>query len=200
MRAVLLAAMLLASPIVAHAEACKTPGAKDAQEIALDLDNTHTRRGLNISIQLGLLPPEFPLADIEANKSPCTRGTFPVFKHTFELFGEDDGTPPRWATSSTTKDVMTLYLAMMPKPDPARIWYDKTRPEGPVDVLFKDDEYMWALATVISKDSRFIFAFFDKIPDDASLKDKMQKIGEGKARWLVAYNVADRQMLVNRPK
>lgn len=200
MRFVLIAAVLLASPIAAHAEACKTTGAKDAQEIALNLDDTHTRRGLDISIQLGLLPPEFPLADIEANKAPCTRGTFAIFKHKFELFGEDDGPPPRWATAETAKGLMTLYLAMMPKPDPALAWFDKTRPVGPVDVQFKDDEYMWALAAVISKDRRFIFAFFDKIPDDATLKERMQKAGEGRARWLVAYDVADRRMVVNTPR
>jgi hypothetical protein len=142
---VLFAAALALLTATAQAEPCKTSGHAEAKEVALNLGNARTRNGLHISFQLGLLPIEFPFEDIRANKSPCTRGTFAVFSHTFELFGEDENLPPRWAVSPSAKEVMTLYLAMMPKPDVAADWYEKTRPKGPAEVTFKDDEYMWAL-------------------------------------------------------
>jgi len=190
-----LVATIVAFAAPARADVCKTQGSKDAKELVLNLKNDKITDGLYVSFQLGLMPAEFPESDIRANAAPCARGTIPLGHATFELRGENEDSPPRWA--STPNGKIIVFLALMPKPEPALAWQQKTRPSGSVNVSFGDGEWMHALVLTGGDEKRLVFAFFDQLPDDERLKSMMQQIFAGKARWLVGYDVKTRGVTVN---
>jgi hypothetical protein len=195
-RMIILAAMTFAFAGSAIADPCKTQGSKDAKELTFDFKDVNTIKGLAISFQLGLLPPEFPAADIAKITKPCSRRMM-VPHLGFELFGDNDDTPPRWAKADP-KDESILFVALMPRPEPARLWYEATKPSGAVGVSFKDGEWMYAVA-IAAGSKRIIFAFYDELPDDDRLKALMQTMASTKARWLVSFDVTNGAVTPNSP-
>jgi hypothetical protein len=190
----LLAVLALSAAAAAHAEPCKSQGAADAKELTFDLKDPKILQGLHVAFQLGLLPKEFPEDDIAAIKKPCSRGAFPfVNELMMELRGEDTDTPPRWAISPTPGP--TVYVAMMPQPEPARLWAE--RQKGETSVSFGNDEWMFALALTLGDDKRLVFHFFDKIPDDTRLKELFRPIVIGKGKWQVGFDTTKRQITPN---
>jgi hypothetical protein len=102
----------------ALAAACKTAGHADAKEIAIDIKAPDTVKGLHVGFQLGLGPQESPAQDIAKIAAPCSRGSLKVDTTAFEIAGEDNDTPPRYA-KTTTPAGQIAYLALMPRPAPA---------------------------------------------------------------------------------
>jgi hypothetical protein len=186
-RTALVLAALLCTVTTASAAPCTTQGSKDAKELTLNFKDEKTMKGLFVSFQLGLTPPEFPAEDIKKIQAPCSRGSIPDYPQV-ELFGDNENTPPRWAKTPAS-DSPVFYLALMPRPEPARVWYETTKPQGSVNVGFKDGEWMRALVVTNGDDNRIVFAFFDEVPDDERLKALIQTIASRKARWQVGYNV-----------
>jgi hypothetical protein len=180
----------LAASTAAHAAPCKTKGAADAKELKLDLKNKDVLAGLKVSFQLGLLPAEFPHKDIDAGTNACTRGTFPSGTAKLELHGENDKSPARWTRPAP--GAPTLFVAIMPKPEPARLWE-----KNGGQTTFAVGDWMYAVVFAVGTDKRLAFHFFDKIPTDAKLKSLLQPIAEGKARWQAAFDTTKRITVVN---
>ena len=187
------ALMLIAFAAVTNAQAapCKTKGAADAKELKLDLKDKDVLAGLKVSFQLGLLPATFPKKDIDAGANGCTRGAFPSGTAKLELQGEDNKSPARWARPAP--DAPTLFVAIMPKPEPARLW----EKSGGGAANFKPGDWMYAVALSIGADKRLVFHFFDKVPSDAKLKSLLQPIAEGKAHWQIAFDTTKQITAVN---
>jgi hypothetical protein len=193
----LIAALALA--LTAHAEPCKTQGDAEAKELAFDVNDEKTLRGMHFAFRFGLEPEEFPESEIRAMKSPCSRGVFPLASGTLELFGENDDLPPRWALAPVPQSPI-MFVALMPRPEPARAWADGDQKSEDGSVSFKPEDMMYAVVLGGRRaDKRLIFHFFDKLPDDERLKSLMRSIGEGKARWQVGFDVDTRVVTPNLP-
>jgi hypothetical protein len=182
----------LATTVGAQAAPCRTKGASNAKELKLDLKDANVLAGLKVSFLLGLMPAEFPKKDIDANTNTCTRGSFPAGATKIELHGENDKSPARWARPAP--DAPAIFVAIMPKPEPARLW-DKN---GGGAATFTANDWMYAVVLAVGTDKRLVFHFFDKIPSDAKLKELLQSIAEGKARWQIAFDTTKRVTAINR--
>ena len=182
----IVAAFLGVGPVLAGP--CKTAGAADAKEIVIDAAVQDQLRGLEVSFQLGLQPPEFPAEDIKKIAAPCSRGTIQVGANTFEVAGEDTDTPPRYATSASAADTIA-YLASMPRPAAAWAWAEKFRADKNTPASFSGPNDMMFTLVLAKGDNRFILAYLDKIPDDARLKQYFLDALTGKLKLQAGFDV-----------
>lgn len=194
MRYIILA-ILLALAATAEAAPCKTQGATDAKELKLNLNDTKIVEGLNVALQFGLLPKSFPEDNIAASKDACSRGTFPFTNNlTMELRGEDTDNPPRWATSPLPGP--TVYIAAMPQPAAALRFAEQAQRGG--SATFDANAMMYAVVMTLGDDKRYIFHFFDKIPDDARLKALLRPIVISKGQWQAMFDMTMLSVTPNR--
>jgi len=190
-----LALSLLGAP--AYAEPCKSQGNAEAKELTYDARDKNTLRGMHLAFRFGFEPAEFPENEIRAMKAPCSRGVFSLASGTLELFGENDDLPPRWALAPVPQSPI-MFVALMPRPEPARAWAEGDQNSADASVSFKPEDMMYAVVLGGRRaDKRLIFHFFDKLPDDERLKSLMRSIGEGKARWQVGFDVDTRVVTPN---
>ena len=187
--------VLLAMATMAQAAPCKTQGAADAKELKFNLKDAKTIEGLNVAFQFGLLPNEFPEDNIAKTAAPCSRGTFPFTNNmTMELRGEDADSPPRWATSPLPGP--TVYIAAMPQPEAARQFAESARTGG--TAALDTNAMMFAVVLTLGDDKRYVFHFFDKIPDDARLKALLRPIVINKGTWQAMFDTTALQVTPNR--
>lgn len=186
--------LLLATAAAAQAAPCKTQGAADAKELMFNLKDAETIEGLNVAFQFGLLPKEFPEDDIAKASAPCSRGPFPFTNNlTMELRGENTDSPPRWATSPLPGP--TVYIAAMPQPEAARLFAESTRTGG--TATLDTNAMMFAVVLTLGDDKRYVFHFFDKIPDDARLKTLLRPIVISKGTWQAMFDTTALQVTPN---
>jgi len=187
--------ILLAITASAQAAPCKTQGAADAKELKFDLRDAKTVEGLNVAFQFGLLPKEFPEDSIAKSTAPCSRGTFPFTNNlTMELRGENTDSPPRWATSPLPGP--TVYIAAMPQPEAARRFAESARTGG--TATLDTNAMMFAVVLTLGDDKRYVFHFFDKIPDDARLKALLRPIVISKGTWQATFDMTALKVTPNR--
>ena len=172
---------------LASADACTSSGRADAKELAINSGDTQTLEGLSVSFQLGLEPNKFPKEAIARILKPCSRGTINVGTSIFSVFGENEDSPPRWATSATTPDVI-VYFALTPRPDAALAWAKKYETDKGTPIEFESNQSMFVVA-LAKGDMRFIVAYFDEIPDDKRVKDAMLGALSGKLKLSAGYDV-----------
>lgn len=190
------AALFVAAIAAAHAEPCKTQGAVDAKELTFDLKDPKVLAGLNVALQFGLLPKEFPEAVIAQMPNACSRGTFPFTNNlTMELRGENTETPPRWAVSPLPGP--TVYVAAMPHLDAARRFAEQMKSAG--SATFDTDTIMYAVVLTRGDDKRYVFHFFDKIPNDTRLKALLRPIVISQGRWQVMFDTTATTITPNTP-
>lgn len=193
--AILYLLVFLAAAPDAPAEPCKTQGSTDAKELTFDLKDKKVLEGLNVALQFGLLPKEFPEDNIAAIENPCSRGAFPFVNDlTMELRGEDTDTPPRWAVPPLPGPI--VYVAAMPQPEAARHLLEQAKSGG--SATFETDAMMYAVVLTLGDDKRYIFHFFDKIPDDARLKTLLRPIVISQGRWQVMFDMTALQVTPNK--
>ena len=186
---------LLAMSTIAHGAPCKTQGAADAKELKFDLRDAKTIEGLSVAFQFGLLPKEFPEDNIANVPTPCSRGSFPFTNNlTMELRGENTDTPQRWATSPMPGP--TVYIAAMPEPEAARLFAESARTGG--TATLNENAMMFAVVLTLGDDKRYVFHFFDKIPDDARLKALLRPIVINKGTWQAMFDTTALQVVPNR--
>lgn len=191
----IIVAFLLALTATAEAAPCKTKGAADAKELKFDLRDAKVVEGLNIAFQFGLLPKSFPEDNIAAAQTPCSRGTFPFTNNlTMELRGEDTDNPPRWATSPLPGP--TVYIAAMPQPTAALRFAEQAQRGG--SAAFDASGMMYAVVMTLGDDKRYIFHFFNKIPDDARLKALLRPIVISKGQWQAMFDTTMLSVTPNR--
>jgi hypothetical protein len=177
----------LLAPASALAAPCKTQGAPDAKELKFNLNDAKIVEGLTIAFQFGLLPKEFPEDAIAANKAPCSRGPFPFTNNmTMELRGEDTDSPPRWATSPLPGP--TVFVAVMPQPAAALRFAEQAQSGG--SATFDTNAMMVAVVLTQGDDKRYVFHFFDKMPDDTRLKALLRPIVISKGRWQAMFDMS----------
>jgi hypothetical protein len=172
----------------AFAGACKTAGKADAKEIAIDIKAQDTVRGLHVGFQLGLEPPELPAQDIAKIAAPCSRGTIKVGAGTFEVAGEDTDIPPRYATNAAPGGSIA-YLALMPRPAVAWAWAVKYQADNSTPQKFSGPNDMMYALVVATGDDRAVYAYLDKIPPDARLKQYFQDALSRKLRLKASFDV-----------
>ncbi len=185
--AIIACAGLLAAtnPAPVLAVACATNGSTSAKSLDFDFKPQDARDGLTISFMLGLTPATFPAEDIKSYKSPCTRGTFKSADEDFSVFGGDDDSPPRWASTGASAPI--VFFAEMPRPAAALAWYAKYQKDSKTPANFKNGEMMYAL-TVAKGDERTVYGYFDQLPDDSRLLPLMSATLADSARLLAAFN------------
>lgn len=180
----------LALPIVlfaagaASAAETKAP-AKLLQFAMADED---VQEGMFMSIQLGVLPPTFPADDIAKIKTPTARFDFMLGGKSYTVFGKDDDSPPRWATSTKDKSAIA-YLCLMPRPAPALDWYRKYQKDKDTTANFTGPDDMMFSLIIARGNKRDIYAFYDRIPDDTPLTAAMTDALSGKTPVKVNFDV-----------
>jgi hypothetical protein len=158
-----------------------------AQILTFTYADEKTQAGFHYAVTLGLRPPTFPDEDIAKIASPTERGEVKVKGKTYKIFGKDDDSPPRWATSSRDRGKV-VYLALMPKPEPALAWYEKYQKDNNTPANFGANDWMYALV-IKDGDDRHIYRLYDKIPDDKTLSAAMSDAVEGKIARIAVYNM-----------
>lgn len=187
--------ILLAIAAGAQAAPCKTQGAADAKELNFDLKDRETIEGLTVAFQFGLLPKEFPEENIAKSTASCSRGTFPFTNNTtMELRGEDSDSPPRWAVSPLPGP--TVYIAAMPQPEAARRFAETAATGG--TATLDTNAMMFAVVLTLGDHKRYVFHFFDKIPDDARLKALLRPIVISKGTWQAMFDMTALKVTPNR--
>ena len=187
--------ILLALTATAEAAPCKTKGAADAKELKFDLKDPRTLEGLNVAFQFGLLPKEFPEENVAKAEAACSRGTFPFTNNTtMELRGEDEDSPPRWAISPLPGP--TVYIAAMPQPEAARRFAESAATGG--TATLDTNAMMYAVVLTLGDDKRYVFHFFDKIPDDARLKALLRPMVISKGTWQAMFDITAMKVTPNR--
>lgn len=179
----------------AVAAPCKTPGSATASELLLDLRDNDVLFGMRIAFHVGLLPKAFPMENIAKVASPCSRGKPAGLAKPVEMFGENDGTPPRWAIASGDSQPY-FFVAVMPKPAPALAWYDE--PDGkPGQAIFKKSDMMSALIVIGKTGRRLTLAFFSETPSDDKIAALVKEYETGTRKALVAFDVETEVLAVN---
>ncbi len=175
------------APLSASADACKTAGSTTAHELSYDVSKPLIAKGIGVSLLLGLEPGSAPMSSIAKIAKPCSRGTIVVGKNTFEVFGENDGSPARWATSKNVQGAIA-YFASMPRPDMALTWSNQFARDHKSLPSFDSSQTMYAV-TYARGDLRFVVAYFDAVPDDLRLKNIFVNALAGKLKPVRGYNV-----------
>jgi hypothetical protein len=168
-------AICLAWTADAMAADCSDPGSANVTDLSFSKDDATILKGLTVAIQLGLQPKSFPADDIEKNKAACRRGTFTARGETFQIFGDDKDSPPRWAIGADPKRI--AYEVLLPDPAQAADWYDKYQrdPKTPADF----SKRLYALV-ITDGDRRLIYQFSRVLPDNYHLAQNMRATLDGK--------------------
>jgi len=171
----------------ALADTCKSQGSVDAKALIYDVSRPLVAKGIGVSLLLGLEPATSPAAEIARIVNPCTRGQVQAGKKTFQIFGENGGKPERWATSKDLPGTI-FYIASMPRPDMALSWSNQFAKDQKTLPTFDASQTMQAF--VLAKgDKRYVVAYFDKIPDDARLKNIVVNAFTGKLKPVRGYDL-----------
>jgi hypothetical protein len=179
----------------AIAAPCKTQGSATATELLLNLRDGNAVFGTRISFYLSLLDKETPADDIAKIAAPCSRGKPAGLAKPVELFGENTDTPPRWASVSGER-LPYFFVADMPRPGPARLWFD-TPEEKRGRPIFKKGEWMSALIVIGKNERRLALAFFDDTPTDDRLISMVKEYETGARKPLVGLDVETKTFSVN---
>jgi hypothetical protein len=180
--------VFLLVPGTAHAaEKCTDMGSPAAQEIELG-NSGETKAGLMATFLLGLNPPTFPAEDIGKIANPCERTTFTVGGDAYTVHGGDRDQPPRWA-ASVSKPERVAYIALVPRPAPALDWFHRYEKDNNAPANFNTGADMMFALAVTAGLKREIYAYYDKIPDDAHLTDAMCKALAGGLVRFATWNV-----------
>lgn len=178
---------LMCAPLAASADPCKSAGSLTAQELSYDVSKPLVAKGIGVSLLLGLEPGTAPMSNIAKIAKPCSRGTMLVGKKTFGVFGENGGSPARWATSKDMPGAIA-YFASMPRPDMALTWSNQFARDHKSLPSFDSSQTMYAV-TYARGDLRFVVAYFDAVPDDVRLKAIFANALAGKLKPVRGYNV-----------
>jgi hypothetical protein len=158
-----LAATVLASP--SRAEDCAL-GSPTATLLHFDQSDADTRQGLVVALRFGFDPAVLPDVTVKTGARTCARGAFVNGVWRYEVYGSDFQMPPRWAASPPRPKVFA-YLELLPKPDRALDW-SRHAAKGEDTAHFTQPDMMYALTVSIGR-QRFIYAYFDSLPDDETL-------------------------------
>lgn len=181
-------ALMLFAPASALAAPCTTQGSATAKELLYDVSKPLVAKGIGVSLLLGLEPGTSPAGNIAKIPAPCTRGTFELSKKTFGIFGENSGSPKRWAASKSLPGTI-VFLASMPRPDMALTWSNQFARDKTTLPSFDASQTMFAVV-VAKGDLRFVVGYFDVVPDDARLNAIFANALSGKLKPLRGYNVS----------
>lgn len=139
--------------------------------------------GFPASFLLALDPATFPREEIAEQKNACTRGTFEVGGKAYVVYGEDNGTPPRWAMAEG--DERIAFLAVMPAPEEALKWArSKNRSNA---MTFGTAMYSVA---VTAGNKRDVYAILEAIPGDSELASLFERVLNGELRPFARYDTA----------
>lgn len=173
--ATLTGAICFAWAASAIAAACHDPGSANVTDLSFNKDDPAILKGLTVAIQLGLEPKSFPADDIEKNNAACRRGTVTAGGETFQVFGDDTDSPPRWAIGPDPKRI--AYEVLIPDPEQAADWIDKHQRDPNTPANFS--KMLYALA-ITDGDRRLIFEFSRVLPDNYHLALNTRAALEGK--------------------
>ncbi len=190
MRVLIFAMAFLAMCSVASAEPCKSTGSLRARELGFDLSDPGLLAGMNVSFQLGLLPASFPGTDIAEAKLPCPRGTFMVGNSKFEILGDDELSPQRWAKSASEPG-RVAFVATVPRPQAASDWAEKYKKKKNTLPNFGPGDWMQVLV-IAQGEQRSIFAYYDDTLDDKRLKTAFAAALSGQMTVKARFNVTTR--------
>ena len=158
------------------------PGAK---QLSFDTTSREDFMGMSMAYDFGLSPETFPREDIAKNARACPRGSFRSNGATYQMLGDIYSMPERWAERAGTGEV--AYIAEMPKPKPAYAWLMAHKNSQSSQFQFKNDEMMTVLA-VTDGAKRKVYAYFDMMPDDATIARAMCAALSGKMALLGSYD------------
>ncbi len=168
------------------ATVCKGAGSATAKVLALDPADGDTANGLSIALQLGLTPATFPTGDIAKIAAPCKRSEFTAGGLVYSLYGTDEASPYRWATTPSHPGE-TAYVALMPRPAPALAWYRKYQADNKTAAQFSTDTESMIVLAITANDSREIYRFYSATPDDETLAADMCAALSGELPILVTF-------------
>jgi hypothetical protein len=151
-------------------------------------------RGLNISLAIALNPRSFPIENISTVTPLCSRGKFIASDTEYELFGTQQDSPPRWATSNDRDKA--AFLAIAPPPSVALKWHEETK--GKTGLSFTEPP-LFAI-TITDGDLRHIYGFYKSEPSDEQLKTKFQAALDGSATRLLTLDLATNKLTVTSSK
>lgn len=172
------------------AEPCKSAGSRSARELSFDLSDPAVRAGMRVSFELGLLPANFPGINIAEAQAPCKRGSIMVGSNRFDVLGDDELSPQRWATSAKAPETVA-FIATVPRPQAAAIWDEKYKKRRNTLPNFGPGDWMQVLV-LAQGDQRLIFAYYDDTPDDERLKAAFQAALSGQLKLKASFNVKTR--------
>ena len=167
--AILLTTLTAAVSPALAADACDA-GSPAAKQLTFDPDDSDTRAGLGTALRFGLSPETFPAKEIKENPRACLRGTLQAGRVTFTLLGESSILPERWAEDPGVTDMVVL-LASLPKPQAALAWMKRAK-DGDTSGSSALGDMMYVLV-LTDGSKRYLHAFFDTMPDDATLARAM---------------------------
>jgi hypothetical protein len=127
-----------------------------------------------------LSPETFPADDIASKSDACRRGEFTANGRTFQLFGNETDTPPRWAIGPDRRRI--VYLAMAPDPAEA---LQAARTRATQISLTKPPTYVLA---VTDGHRRRIYQVSNAIPADDRLMTSMRDALEGRLPLMATFD------------
>jgi hypothetical protein len=167
----------------AHAAVKCEPGTIEAKALSFDLKDEGTASGMLLSLAFGLSPADrFPFSEIAEVRETCERGKFKVGTTVARLQGHDD-LPPRWAAVDGIRDII-FFVCLMPRPSAALALSEST-----TAARFDESDMMYALV-MATQDKRYVYGFYDAIPDDKTLAALATAIMNDEGRILAELDVA----------
>ena len=154
--------LIVASPSLASAEPCKTPGDTMAATITLDEPEAGSKVLVQLAIWIQLVESKGGRADLLRSDTRCERGAFKASGRTYTLRGDDDAGAFVRVADSGKKRASLAYIT--PVPDFATALASKT--SGPAPNLG------FALVT-FDKDIHTVWRAYTAIPGDDALQRDM---------------------------
>ena len=190
MRILIVVLALLSLCALAQAEPCKSAGSRSARELSFDLSDAAVRAGMRVSFELGLLPESFPGINIAEAQAPCKRGSIMVGGNRFDVLGDEELSPQRWAASAKVPGIVA-FMATVPRPQAANVWAEKSKRRRNMLPDFGPGDWMQVLV-LAQADQRSIYAYYDDTPDDERLKAAFQAALSGQLKLQARFNVKSR--------
>jgi hypothetical protein len=182
--------LLLAPPAQANA-ACPAD-ANVGSPIRYNVLESDVFLGLTLSFLFGLTPATFPKAEIEERPNACSRGSFESGGDTYNVFGEEGDTPPRWAVSEGSRKI--AFLAWAPLPSAALSAYRG----GAIQLGQNSFDDAIVVLAVTDGSKRNIYEIYDDVPGDAQLLAAMKGALDGTLPLLAVYHVRRQELTTER--